>query len=475
MKPIIVWLRNDLRVADNPALFEAAKTNRPLIILYIHETKGARKKGAASLYWLHHSLTALSTDIEALGGHLVLRSGQAETVLSELINDHNVETVMWNRRYEQEGRESDKALMAKLKDQGLEVKSFNGNLLTEPWEIETKTGGYYKVFTPYWRAARAYISDNLHKVEPLPVPDSLNSFTDIEAGDVKAFSLLPTNPDWGSKMDKYWTPGSKGAQAALASFLGGPVETYPEDRNRPDKEDGTSKLSPHLAFGEISPRQIRVACEACDLNTETFMSEVGWREFSYVLLFHNPKLPVDNFKPHFDDFEWASNEDGLKRWQMGQTGYPFVDAGMRQLWATGWQHNRVRMVTASFLIKHLLIHWNHGEEWFWDTLVDADTASNSASWQWVAGSGADASPYFRIFNPFTQGEKFDPEGDYVRKFVPELAKLPKKYLNRPWEAPKAVLEKAGVRLGETYPKPIIDHKVARERALEAYKQSRSES
>jgi len=472
VSPLIVWFRNDLRITDNPALFEAAKTGQPLILVYILDTQDARPMGSASLYWLHHSLTALAQDIKALGGELLFRRGAAQEVLETLISDTSADTVMWNRRYEKQGRESDSALKARLKEKGLTVKSYNANLLTEPWDIEKKTGGYYKVFTPYWRAARAYISENEHKVEPLAAPEKLDSLTSVETLSLEDLALLPTKPDWGSKMDAFWTPGSKGAHQALSKFLDGSVENYPDDRNRPDKEDGTSKLSPHLAFGEISPREIRKASHACELNTETFMSEVGWREFSYVLLYHNPDLPTANFKSEFDKFEWEDNAEGLRRWQTGNTGYPFVDAGMRELWATGWQHNRVRMVTASFLIKHLLIHWNRGEEWFWDTLVDADTASNSASWQWVAGSGADASPYFRIFNPFTQGEKFDPEGDYVRKYIPEIAKLPNKYIHRPWDAPKHVLAQAGVKLGETYPNPIVDHKTAREKALSAYKQSR---
>jgi len=274
-------------------------------------------------------------------------------------------------------------------------------------------------------------------------------------------------------MNPFWNIGPEGAHKALTNFVDGPINDYAEARNRPDKKTGTSRLSPHLAFGEISPREIWQKCHETPTQRDKYLAEIGWREFSYVLLFHNPKLASKNFKADFDNFEWEENTDALKAWQKGMTGYPFVDAGMRQLWQTGWQHNRVRMVTASFLIKHLLIDWREGEKWFHDTLVDADPASNAASWQWVAGSGADASPYFRIFNPFTQGEKFDPEGDYVREFIPELAKLPKKYIHRPWEAPQNILDYANVKLGETYPKPIIDHKFARERALAAYKKSRS--
>jgi len=309
----------------------------------------------------------------------------------------------------------------------------------------------------------------------LPVPSSATAYKGELHGDNLAdWKLLPNKPDWGSKIKPYWDIGEAGAAKALEEFLGGPVEDYAEDRNRPDKEDGTSKLSPHLAFGEISPKQIWYACKSDLSKARKFLSEIGWREFSYVLLFHNPKLAKENYKPDFNAFPWIKDSEALERWQMGQTGYPFVDAGMRQLWETGWQHNRVRMVTASFLIKHLLIDWREGEKWFWDCLVDADPASNAASWQWVAGSGADAAPYFRIFNPFTQGEKFDPNGDYVRKFVPELKHLPNKFIHRPWEAPALALKEAGVELGKTYPEPIIDHKFARERALDGYKQTRRE-
>ncbi len=467
--PIIVWFRRDLRVADNPALSEAAKTGRPVICLYILETERERELGGASKWWLHHSLQSLSEDLEAIGATLILRKGQAFRILDMLIEETGADSIYWNRRYDLAPREIDAAIKSDLKARGLTVETFRANLLSEPWTVKTKTDNYYKVFTPYWRAAQ----DSLDTGKPLPTPKSIKTYTgEIKSNSLESLKLLPSSPDWGSKMSPHWTIGSKGAAKALEQFVGGPVADYPEDRNRPDKDNGTSKLSPHLAFGEISPKQIWHGCKGNLDSARKFLAEIGWREFSYVLLFHNPKLATENFKPAFDGFEWNPSEDNLQAWQHGQTGYPFVDAGMRQLWQTGWQHNRVRMVTASFLIKHLLIDWREGEKWFWDTLVDADPASNAASWQWVAGSGADASPYFRIFNPFTQGEKFDPNGDYVRKFVPELSKLPKKYIHRPWEAPQNVLDYAGVTLGKTYPKPIVDHKEAREKALAAYKASR---
>ena len=462
--PIIVWFRRDLRVGDNPALSQAAKSGKPIIALYIDETDAEKPLGAASLWWLHYSLKSLMKDLDV---PLTLRRGKAADILDEIIKSTGADHVVWNRRYAKDARDRDAAIKAGLTDRGVKVESFKANLLNEPWEVKTKSDTYYKVFTPYWRAAREGFMPDV----PLSMPKSLKAYKgDASSDELDDWKLLPTRPDWGSKMEPYWAPGSKGAHEALAEFLDGPVQTYTDDRNRPDKK-GTSKLSPHLAFGEISPRQIWHACESVE-QTDKFMSEIGWREFSYSLLYHNPNLATENFKSDFDAFEWKKDETALQRWQSGQTGYPFVDAGMRELWQTGWQHNRVRMVTASFLIKHLMQDWRHGEKWFWDCLVDADPASNAASWQWVAGSGADASPYFRIFNPFTQGEKFDKTGDYVRRYVPELKGLPDKYLNQPWEAPKDVLEKAGVVLGKTYPKPIVDHKTARERALAAYKKTR---
>ena len=467
--PLIVWFRRDLRVADNPALSEAAQTGRPLICLYILETEKERELGGASQWWLHHSLQSLSEDLDKIGAKLILRKGQAFRILDMLIEETGTDSVYWNRRYDLDPRETDAAIKADLTQRGLTVKSLRANLLSEPWTVKTKTYNYYKVFTPYWRMAQESIDTS----DPLPAPKSVTSYGgEIKTDSLESLNLLPSSPDWGSKMAPHWNIGSQGAKRALTDFVKSAVEDYPEDRNRPDKEDGTSKLSPHLAFGEISPKQIWDACKGDLEKARVFLSEIGWREFSYVLLYHNPKLATENFKPAFDGFEWNNDAAHLHRWQHGQTGYPFVDAGMRQLWQTGWQHNRVRMVTASFLIKHLLIDWREGEKWFHDTLVDADPASNAASWQWVAGSGADASPYFRIFNPFTQGEKFDPNGDYVRKFVPELAKMPKKYIHRPWDAPQNVLDYAGVKLGGNYPKPIVDHKEAREKALAAYKASR---
>ncbi len=466
--PVIVWFRRDLRLADNPALFAASQSGKPVILLYVSETDGEREPGAASALWLHHSLTSLAHDIQSIGGKLILRRGQAKTILDEIIDETGANEIHWNRRYVGEARRLDADIKADLKSRGLTVLSHNANLLSEPWSVEKKTGGYYKVFTPYWRA----VNRQVEIANPLSAPTALNQYSAALKGDDLAdWELLPSQPDWGGDIIDQYQPGEAGAGNRLSSFLDGPIKDYAVQRDHPDDETGTSKLSPHLAHGEISPRQIWQAALGRE-GADKFLSEIGWREFSYVLLYHNPDLARENFKPGFDKFEWASDPDKVEAWRRGRTGYPFIDAGMRELWATGWQHNRVRMVCASFLIKHLLTDWRVGEAWYWDTLLEADPAANAASWQWVAGSGADAAPYFRIFNPFSQGQKFDPNGDYVKKYVPELAGLPKKYIHTPWEASEEVLEQAGVQLGENYPRPIVDHKWARERALAAYKKTR---
>ena len=468
ISPSLVWFRYDLRVADNPALYAAAKSGGPLICIYIIDEAAERAMGAASQWWLHHSLLSLGEDLAQCGATLHILKGDPQSLIPDLVKTCGASSVHWNRRYDAYGIETDTQIKAALSGEGVDVQSYKGNVLREPWEVKTGSGQYYKVFTPYWKACL--------KMDPpapaLPAPQNCRDYDSAIGGlDIADLDLLPTYPNWASGFDDMWTPGSDGAREKLTRFLNTACNDYAEQRNIPSVY-GTSRLSPHLAFGEISPRQIWHMTKAAGKDDYTYLSEIGWREFSYTLLFYNPKLASENFKPAFDNFEWDENDQALTAWQKGKTGYPFVDAGMRELWATGWQHNRVRMVTASFLIKHILQDWRAGERWFWDTLVDADPASNAASWQWVAGSGADASPYFRIFNPFTQGEKFDPEGDYVRRLVPELSKLPKKYIHRPWEAPQHILKQAGVTLGGNYPRPIVDHKPARERALSAYKASR---
>jgi len=469
--PAIVWFREDLRLSDNPALHAAVSSGRPLVLLYIldEQTKGLRPLGGASKWWLDKSLRALAADIKQAGAQLTLRSGQSADVLDTVIEETGAETIFWNRRYDQPERDLDAAIKEDLTQRGLDVSSHNARLLNEPWQVETNAGGYYKVFTPYWRAARNNFvaRDTYGRHKTLSGPKH-------ESESLDDWGLHPSNPDWSTGFDD-WTPGEDGAIARLTDFLDGPINGYKEDRNRPDLDMSTSGLSPHLRFGEIGPLQIWRAVHAGmeagtipEKDGHTFLSEIGWREFSHTLLFYNPALASENYNDSFEFMPWRKDKNAFDAWTKGQTGYPMVDAGMRQLWQTGWMHNRVRMIVASFLTKHLLLPWQDGEAWFWDTLVDADPANNAASWQWTAGSGADAAPYFRVFNPISQGSKFDETGDYVRRFCPELKDLPDKYLHAPWEASEEILNKSGVQLGKTYPKPIVDHSGARQRALDAY-------
>ena len=470
------WFRADLRLADNPALLTALAAPE-CITVFIDETNADfRPRGGASCWWLHHTLAALSGEIAARGGELILLRGDSRMLVPELASTLGCDRVSWNRRYGKAEREADAAIKADLKAAGIDAQSFNGSLLYEPMEIKTQAGGPMRVFTPFWKACRALREPSAPLMSPdkLPPPPVVASL--LGRLSLDDLAPLPTKPDWAGGLRETWQPGAEGAHKRLTDFLDGPLKGYAENRDRPDFQS-TSMLSPHLAFGEISPRQIWHHTEhlwaaeelsASRRDVDKFFSEIGWREFAYHLMFHFPTLARANYQPRFDAFPWERNEGALTAWQRGQTGYPIVDAGMRELWQTGFMHNRVRMIVASFLIKHLMIDWREGEAWFWDTLADADPANNAASWQWVAGSGADAAPYFRIFNPITQGEKFDPKGLYVRKYVPEIAELPDAYLNRPWEAPTPVLARAGIVLGQSYPEPIVRHERARERALAAF-------
>ncbi len=469
--PVIVLFRNDRRIRDNRALAAAADTGKPIVTAFLFDEDHGRPAGGAWRWWMHHSLAALQNDIDRLGGSLLLRRGSTPDILDALIEQSGADTVFWNRRYDPAKIQIDKALKEGLRGRGIAAESFDGALLHEPSLVKTKTGGPYKVYTPFWRA----VMSGGEPRNPLPAPKSLNAYVgDLASDRLSDWKLLPHHPDWAGGLRETWKPGEKGARAALEAFLEHALEGYAEGRDLP-AEAATSRLSPHLAHGEITPFQIWHALKGARAparDIERLRKELVWREFCYHLLFHNPALDQQNFNQEFDAFPWAGDKKPLAAWQTGQTGYPIVDAGMRQLWQTGWMHNRVRMIVASFLIKHLLIDWRDGEKWFWDTLVDADPASNPANWQWVAGSGADAAPYFRIFNPILQGEKFDADGRYVRQFVPELAKLPDRFLHKPWQASSAVLFDAGVKLGTTYPVPVVDHKRARERALVAYRKMR---
>ncbi len=470
--PSLVWFRKDLRLSDNPALDAAIRRGGPVACVFVRDdvSEGALPVGGASAWWLHYSLAALADDIADRGGALILKSGDPADIIPALCQSLEIEAVYWNRCYEPAAVARDTALKSALTEDGVTVDSFNGTLLNEPWEVKTKSGGPYSVFTPFWKASCA----RGDPPAPVPAPTVIPGLAaDGEA--LEDWALLPTKPDWAGGLRESWQPGEAGARARLADFLDDGVSGYGDRRNRPDL-DGTSRLSPHLAFGEISPREIwhiardtaRRRGAAAESGIWSFLREIGWRDFNHNLLFNNPRLPSENYNGKFDAFPWHDDDSALKAWQKGRTGYPLVDAGMRELWHTGFMHNRVRMVAASFLIKHLMIDWRCGEAWFRDTLVDADLANNVANWQWVAGCGADAAPYFRIFNPIGQGEKFDPKGAYIRRWIPEIAALPDKYLNEPWTAPNGVLEDAGITLGRTYPKPIVDHRRARERALNAY-------
>ncbi|MEN6542580.1 deoxyribodipyrimidine photo-lyase [Parvibaculum sp.] len=465
--PVIVWFRHDLRLADNPALAAAVATGDEILPLYILDD--ATSLGGASNWWLHGSLDALAGELARRAAPLVLRRGPAADVLPALAAETKASAVFWNRCYEPLSIARDKALKQALVASGIEVKSFNGGMLAEPWELQTGSGGPYKVFTPFWRslAARAPFA------APLPAPKKLRAAAHFPSDDLSRWNLRPAKPDWAGGLRAAWRPGEKHAAARLSFFLDELVAGYATMRDFPAME-GTSRLSPHLHFGEISPRQVWAAADAASHATPdaasgvmSFLREVGWREFTHHLIYHWPEMVDHAWKPEFEEFPWAHDDALLAAWRRGRTGYPIVDAGMRELWSTGYMHNRVRMIAASFLVKDLLIHWRRGAEWFEDTLVDADLANNRAGWQWVAGSGADAAPYFRIFNPVTQGEKFDADGQYIRRYVPELARLDNRHIHRPWEAPPATLAAAGIELGATYPKPIVDHARARERALAA--------
>jgi deoxyribodipyrimidine photo-lyase len=422
---------------------------------------------------LHHALLSLD---KSLQGKLNIYQGDPLEVLERLVAEHNASGVFWNRCYEPQSIERDGLIKSSLKEAGLQVQSFNGSLLWEPWQVLKKDQTPYKVFTPYYR--RGCLGKPAPR-RPLPPPTNMQLHKLENNLTVEDLSLLPAI-GWDKKMQEHWNISEEGAKDRLDEFVFNGIQDYREGRNFPNKQN-VSRLSPYLHFGQISVNTAWYAANDAaalidnESNLDTFLSELGWREFSYYLLYHFPELPTKNLQPRFDVFPWAQNIDAdLQAWKKGKTGYPLVDAGMRELWETGYMHNRVRMVVGSFMVKNLLIHWHHGEQWFWDCLVDADLASNSASWQWVAGCGADAAPFFRIFNPITQSEKFDKQGDYIRRFVPELTNMPAKYIHAPWLAPADILAVAGVEIGADYPAPIVDIKESREIALAAFKHTKND-
>ncbi len=467
----LLWFRRDLRLIDNPALHAAVRSGRELVCVFIHETDGETPSapGAASRWWMHHSLSRLADDLQARGGRLVLRSGDPVKILPELADAAGSREIYWNRADRPEMDARDCSLASQLANAGIKARAFRASTLIDPALHLNGAGKPYRVFTPFWNAALR----TLNPRAPLPAPAQLTDGTDLVSEALEDWKLLPSQPDWARHFSDDWTPGEAGAHARLDDFLNGPLAVYPTDRDRPDRE-GTSRLSPHLAWGEISARTVwhRARGHAerggAFQPVEKFLSEVGWRDFAIYLAHHFGDLRDANFNAQFDHFPWRGNAAALEAWKRGQTGVPIVDAAMRQLWQTGWMHNRTRMIVASFLIKHLGIHWREGMAWFEDMLVDADLNVNAASWQWVAGSGADAAPYFRVFNPVSQGEKFDPDGLYVKRWVPELAGLDRKAVHAPWDQAEGVLTMAGITLGKTYPRPIIGLKQGREGALAAY-------
>jgi deoxyribodipyrimidine photo-lyase len=469
MSVAIVWFRQDLRISDQPALSAAVASGLPVLPVYIWDPAGEGDwaPGACTKWWLHHSLTRLAESLQQLGSPLVIRRGASAEVLRGLIQETGCTAVFWNRRYEPAVIERDTRIKAELKHLGCDVQSFNANLLVEPWEVQTQQGKPFQVFTPFWKAAQAQLSQTgLQRP-----PGRLTSGPAVSSLQVSDLRLLPRIP-WDAEFPAHWTPGEVGSQQLLQRFLREAIPDYKQQRDFPAVA-GTSRLSPHLHFGEISPRQIWQALTTAGISLEEpgprhFLSELGWREFAHHVLYHFPHTPLHPLREAFSEFPWHAAPEQLKQWQRGETGYPIVDAGLRELWRTGWMHNRVRMIVGSFLTKDLLIPWQAGARWFWDTLLDADLANNTLGWQWVSGCGADAAPYFRVFNPISQGEKFDPDGRYVRRWCPELSRLPTQWIHQPWAAPASVLREAGVVLGQNYPEPMVDHAAAREVALAAF-------
>lgn len=465
---IIVWFRQDLRIQDNPALHAAIKIGKiiPVFILDQHDAKDF-SLGKASAWWLYESLQSLQHDLD---GHLIFAKGDSFKILQQLIKKYKATGVYWNRCYQPWVIKRDQKIKKELLDAGIDGQSFNGSLLWEPQDVVKSDGTAYKVFTAFYK--NGCLKAQAPR-EILPTIRSLKFEKISKIKNLHDLGLVKTN-DEIFRFEKYWKPSEKQAHQLLKDFLKNKLSDYKKGRDFPGL-DVTSRLSPYLHFGQISPHQVWWTVKdggyehASRDNVQHFLKEIVWREFSYNVLFHSPWVTHKNLQSKFNEFDWRSSSADLALWQEGMTGYPLVDAGMRELWQTGYMHNRVRMVVASFLIKNLRIDWRKGELWFWDLLVDADLASNSFNWQWVAGSGYDAAPYFRIFNPTTQGEKFDKHGEYVKRWVPELKNIPDKYLYEPWLAPAEILKKANITLGKNYPKPIVDLKVSREQALAYFK------
>ena len=460
----VVWFRNDLRLHDHVALTAAARSGLPIVTCYVYDEEAPDAPGGARKWWLHGSLSSLATDLAQRGGQLLLRRGGAAAGVAAAAVANAAVEVHCCKSYTPNGRGTEAELAKLLAAHGIKLVLHAGDALFDPEQIRSGSGQPFKVFTAFWNACLRSTAVGA----PMPVPPKLRLVPPAAPGDsLDAWGLEPTAPDWAGGFRAAWAPGETGARARLAAFAAAPLHAYHTERDRPDRE-GSSRISPHLSFGEISPRAAWAAAAGRSEGAAAFLRQLGWREFARHLVWHWPRFPHESFRPEFRRFPWRNDAAGLARWQRGQTGYPLIDAGMRELKHTGWTHNRVRMVAASFLAKHLLLPWQQGASWFWDTLVDADLANNSVGWQWVAGSGADAAPYFRVFNPLLQAQKFDPHGNYVRRWVPELAALPTEFLHEPGAASESALRAAGVELGRTYPRPVVAHAAARARALAAY-------
>ncbi len=464
----IHWFRQDLRLSQNPSLEALSKKVDLIIPIYILDPK--HRIGSVSKWWLEKSLKNLSDNIEKKNGKLKIFIGDPSDIIQSLIINRNIESFYWNRLYDSYSITRDKKIKSLLKSEDIDCETFNGYLLNEPWEIKNKSGGFFKVFTPYWR----YCNEITRKKKPNKKIQNIKfyNFNLKNSKNIKDLNLTNKKLKWTDKIHKHWSPGENNAQLQLQEFINKKADSYSVGRDRPD-QNLTSKLSPYLHFGEISPmdiyNQVGISKKINSQNKDKYLAELGWRDFSYNLLYHYPDMTKNPIQNKFNKFPWLNDNKNLKRWQKGLTGIPIVDAGMRQLYETGWMHNRVRMIVGSFLTKNLLLHWKFGEEWFFDTLVDADIGSNSAGWQWISGCGADASPYFRIFNPILQGQKFDPKGEYVKKYIPELETVSNKFIHNPWEMSEEKQVTCGCKIGKDYPSPIVDLKETRNRALSAFK------
>ena len=470
MQPAILWFRRNLRLRDNSALIGAVESDQPIIPVYILDSLD---QGGASRWWLHHSLADLDSALRESGSGLVLAAGDPADVLAQIVQQTGAAGLYFARRYEPRGRRDEQAIERAL-DDSVDIHGFDDSLLNHPDTVMTQGQTPFRVYTPFWRAASKLGEPAAPQPAPAEIRFAEHSVPSLRLSDLQ---LLPATPDWSQGLRDSWQPGEAGALHRCDN-ISDAVMNYAEDRDRPDV-DSTSRLSPHLHFGEISVREAWHAIRSAEAQNhstrgaEALLKQLYWRDFSAYLLYHFPQLPDTPLRPEFEHFPWLDDAELLRAWQSGRTGYPIVDAGMRQLWTTGWMHNRVRMIAASFLIKDLMIPWQRGAAWFMDTLVDADLANNSASWQWVAGCGTDAAPYFRIFNPTLQGTKFDPDGVYIRRWVPELAQTPGGFVHEPWRMSPEAQEAAGCIIDRDYPGPIVDHGEARARALEAYQVVRS--